>query len=126
MIVQRIDHLVLTVTSIENTVSFYNRVLGMEKVTFGNDRTALRFGLQKINLHQAGAEFEPKAARPIPGSADLCFIVEEPISDVMAEVKSCGYAIEAGPIERTGANGPIQSIYIRDPDENLIELSQYI
>ena len=126
MRVSRLDHLVLTVASIDATVSFYTRILGMTAVTFGAGRTALTFGTSKINLHQAGREFEPKALRPTPGSADICFIVEDDIRQLVAELAGAGIAIEEGPVERTGATGPILSCYLRDPDQNLIELSNYL
>jgi catechol 2,3-dioxygenase-like lactoylglutathione lyase family enzyme len=125
MKVNRFDHVVLTVASIDATVDFYTRVLGMEALSFGAGRTALRFGASKINLHQAGHEFEPKADRPTPGSMDLCFIVDDPIEDVMAQLTAAGLAIEEGPVPRTGATGDIISCYLRDPDGNLIELSNY-
>jgi catechol 2,3-dioxygenase-like lactoylglutathione lyase family enzyme len=125
MNVNRLDHLVLTVASIEVTVDFYTRVLGMEAITFGTGRTALRFGTSKINLHEAGKEFEPKALRPTPGSADICLIVDDDIATVIAEVTGAGVTIEEGPVDRTGATGPIVSCYLRDPDQNLIELSNY-
>ena len=125
MKVNRLDHVVLTVASIDATVDFYTRVLGMAAVTFGGGRTALRFGTSKINLHQAGHEFEPKAHRPTPGSADLCFIVDDPIDDVMTQLTGAGVAIEEGPVPRTGATGDLISCYLRDPDGNLIELSNY-
>jgi catechol 2,3-dioxygenase-like lactoylglutathione lyase family enzyme len=123
--VDRIDHLVLTVASIEATVEFYSRVLGMDVVTFGPGRTALAFGTSKINLHEVGNEFEPKALRPTPGSADVCLIVDDDIADVIAQLAAAGVLVEAGPVERTGATGPIVSCYLRDPDHNLIELSHY-
>jgi catechol 2,3-dioxygenase-like lactoylglutathione lyase family enzyme len=126
MRIQRLDHLVLTVADMEATVGFYGDVLGMEIVTFGNGRKALAFGSSKINLHQSGHEFEPKALRPTPGSADLCFVVAEPIEQVMQALEAAGVAIEDGPIERTGATGAILSCYFRDPDRNLIELSNYV
>ena len=126
MRVNRLDHLVLTVASIEATVGFYTRVLGMEVVTFGPGRTALTFGTSKINLHQAGHEFEPKALRPTPGSADLCLIVDNDIAEVRSELAAAGVPVEQGPVERTGATGPIISCYLRDPDNNLIELSNYL
>jgi catechol 2,3-dioxygenase-like lactoylglutathione lyase family enzyme len=123
--VDRLDHLVLTVANIDATVEFYIRVLGMQAVTFGPGRTALAFGTSKINLHEAGKEFKPKALRPTPGSADICLIVDDDIGDVITELAAAGIAIEEGPVERTGATGPIVSCYLRDPDENLIELSNY-
>ena len=125
MNVNRLDHLVLTVASIEATVDFYTRVLGMEAIIFGRGRTALRFGTSKINLHQAGKEFEPKALRPTPGSADICLIVDDDIATVIADLTGAGIMIEEGPVDRTGATGPIVSCYLRDPDQNLIELSNY-
>jgi len=125
MEISRLDHLVLTVQSIEATVQFYSDVLGMEKETFGRGRTALNFGRQKINLHQAGSEFEPKAAKPTPGSADLCFITEMPLNQAMEHVRRDGILIIDGPVTRKGAKGPITSFYIRDPDQNLIEISTY-
>ncbi|MBF9068592.1 VOC family protein [Streptacidiphilus fuscans] len=123
MRIDRLDHLVLTVQDIDATVDFYTRVLGMAEVTFREGRRALVFGSSKINLHQAGAEFEPKAARPTSGSADLCFIVGEPLDQVLAELAAQGVPVEQGPVERTGATGPIESVYVRDPDGNLVELS---
>ena len=125
MRIDRLDHLVLTVASIEATAEFYTRVLGMEAVTFSAGRTALTFGTSKINLHEAGKEFEPKARRPTPGSADICLIVEDDIAEVMAELAATGVTVEEGPVPRTGATGPITSCYLRDPDQNLIELSNY-
>jgi catechol 2,3-dioxygenase-like lactoylglutathione lyase family enzyme len=113
---------VLTVQDVERTVDFYARVLGMEPVTFGEDRRALAFGEQKLNLHEAGHEFEPKAQRPTPGSADLCFLTDATTSDVVGRLEAEGVAIEAGPVERTGARGTILSVYFRDPDGNLIEV----
>jgi catechol 2,3-dioxygenase-like lactoylglutathione lyase family enzyme len=123
--IERLDHLVLTVHDIQATCAFYERVLGMEIVTFGSGRYALQFGQQKINLHQAGKEFEPKAARPTPGSADLCFITSVPLTQVIAHIQACDIAIVEGPVARTGAQGPIESVYIRDLDENLIEIANY-
>ena len=125
MRIDRLDHLVLTVASIEAAAEFYTRVLGMGVVTFGAGRTALTFGTSKINLHEAGKEFEPKARRPTPGSADICLIVEDDIAEVMAELAATGVTVEEGPVPRTGATGPITSCYLRDPDQNLIELSNY-
>lgn len=120
-----LDHLVLTVADIDRTCAFYHDLLGCEIVTFGAGRKALKFGAQKFNLHQAGHEFEPKAKTPRPGSADLCLITEDPINRVETELRQAGIEIEEGPVPRTGAVGPITSIYIRDPDGNLLELSTY-
>ena len=119
----RLDHLVLTVRDIAATCDFYERILGMEVVTFGEGRTAVRFGTQKINLHQVGREFEPKARNPAPGTADLCFITSTPLPEVIHHLQSCGIEIVEGPANRTGATGPIRSVYIYDPDGNLIEIS---
>lgn len=125
--VMRIDHLVLTVQDIEATCNFYTQVLGMEARTFANgNRYALHFGMQKINLHKAGNEFEPKAARPTPGSADLCFITDEPLAAVIQRLQERSITIIEGPVQRTGATGPIQSVYFRDPDGNLIEVSNRV
>ncbi|MBO1279276.1 VOC family protein [Acinetobacter nosocomialis] len=126
MKISHLDHLVLTVASIENTCNFYQTVLGFEVITFKGDRKALKFGNQKINLHQQGNEFEPKALQPTPGSADLCFISDTPISEVVAHLHQLNIQIEEGPVERTGAMHPILSVYIRDPDQNLIEISNII
>ncbi|KIL39882.1 hypothetical protein SD70_17575 [Gordoniibacillus kamchatkensis] len=125
MRIDRLDHLVLTVRSIEATCRFYTKALGMEEITFGAGRKALQFGRQKINLHEAGKEFEPKAATPLPGSADLCFIAGVPLPDVVRHLQSCGVDIVEGPVQRTGAVGPMMSVYVRDPDGNLIEISHY-
>ena len=125
MKIDRIDHIVLTVRSIERTCEFYSRALGMEVVTFGEGRKALMFGEQKINLHEAGKEFEPKALHPTAGSADLCFITETPLARVIDHMRASGVEIVEGPAKRTGARGPIESIYVRDPDGNLIEVSNY-
>jgi catechol 2,3-dioxygenase-like lactoylglutathione lyase family enzyme len=124
-VIDHLDHLVLTVADIDETTAFYTSALGMEAVTFGN-RRALRFGVQKINLHQAGKEFEPKAAHPTPGSGDLCFITKTPIEDVVSRLKALHHPIEVDPVERDGAVGTIRSIYLRDPDFNLIEISNYV
>jgi catechol 2,3-dioxygenase-like lactoylglutathione lyase family enzyme len=126
MKVDYLDHLVLTVKSISATCEFYAKVLGMEVVTFGGNRQALAFGAQKINLHEAGKEWEPKAHRPTPGSADLCFITRTPLADVVEHVRQCGVEVIEGPVNRTGATGPITSVYFRDPDLNLIEVSNYL
>jgi catechol 2,3-dioxygenase-like lactoylglutathione lyase family enzyme len=124
--IDRLDHLVLTVADINRTVAFYRDVLGMEPVAFGSGRTALAFGRSKINLHQVGREFEPKAAQPVAGSADICLIAREPLNVVCAELRAHGVAVEEGPVERTGATGPIRSVYVRDPDGNLVEISTYV
>jgi len=125
MNVETIDHLVLTVKDIDATCSFYARVLGVNVITFGGNRKALSFGVQKINLHQSGNEFDPKAKTPTPGSADLCFVTSVPIPDVITHLASCGVMLLLGPVQRTGATGPMVSVYFRDPDGNLIEVSNY-
>lgn len=126
MRIARIDHLVLTVASIEATCAFYSDVLGMEVVTFAGGRRALSFGAQKINLHEVGREFEPKAARPTAGSGDFCLIADTPLEEVIAHLQARGIAIEEGPVNRTGATGPIRSVYFRDPDDNLVEIANYV
>jgi catechol 2,3-dioxygenase-like lactoylglutathione lyase family enzyme len=126
MKIDSLDHLVLTVKDIETTASFYSRVLGMDVITFGGGRKALSFGSQKINLHQHGKEFEPKAQQPTPGSADLCFITSVPLSEVAKHLSSCNVAVIAGPVQRTGATCPILSVYFRDPDMNLIEVANRV
>jgi catechol 2,3-dioxygenase-like lactoylglutathione lyase family enzyme len=124
--IKRLDHLVLTVKSIQKTIRFYTFVLGMQEETFGSGRRSLRFGNQKINLHEAGHEFEPKAQHPLPGSADLCFITDQPIHSLIEHLRKNNVMVEEGPVKRTGALGPIISVYIRDPDQNLIEISEYV
>ncbi len=126
MNIDHLDHLVLTVQNIEATCAFYTRLMGMRVVTFGGGRKALQFGLQKINLHEVGKEFEPKASRPTPGSADLCFITRTPLSEVIALIHAFGVEIEVGPVQRMGARGYMTSVYIRDPDRNLIEVANYL
>lgn len=121
----RLDHLVLTVSDIDASIRFYTEILGMTVVTFGENRKALTFGQQKINLHEKGKEFEPKADKPTCGSADMCFITETPLATVKAELEQKGVRIEMGIVARIGAIGSLQSIYLRDPDCNLIELSTY-
>lgn len=121
-----LDHLVLTVKNIEATCQFYQDILGMQVITFGEGRKALKFGQQKFNLHQAGNEFEPKANKPLPGAIDLCLISETPLETIIKELKTQNISIEEGPISRTGATGDICSIYVRDPDLNLIEISNYV
>lgn len=125
MRIDRLDHLVLTVADLDATIEFYVGVLGMTDIVFEDGRHALTFGASKINLHPAGHEFEPKALRPQPGSADLCFVVDDPIGEIAKILTSAGVRIEEGPVDRTGATGPIRSIYVRDPDQNLVELSNY-
>jgi catechol 2,3-dioxygenase-like lactoylglutathione lyase family enzyme len=142
MDIDRLDHLVLTVEDIETTCAFYTKVLGMKEITFSGGqggeqsggqtsgqtgvRKALALGNQKINLHEYGNEIDPKAAFPLPGSADLCFITKVPLSEVIEHIRSCGVNILEGPVTRMGAVGSIVSIYLRDPDKNLIEVSNYI
>ncbi len=124
--IERLDHLVLTVADVDVTLAFYSDVLGMRAMTFDGDRKALAFGTSKINLHQSGQEVDPKAQRPTPGSADLCFVVSEPLDHVMQTLVAAGVLIEEGPVEQTGALGAMLSCYFRDPDHNLIELSNYL
>lgn len=126
MKIDHLDHLVLTVKNIATTCEFYVAVLGMDVVTFGDNRKALLFGSQKINLHEMDREFEPKAHWPTPGSADLCFITSVPLADVIEHLQRYGVKIIEGPVKRTGAIGQIESVYFRDPDLNLIEVSNHI
>jgi catechol 2,3-dioxygenase-like lactoylglutathione lyase family enzyme len=121
--IRSLDHLVLTVADVEATVAFYRRI-GMRLEQFEGDRLALRFGEQRIHLHRAGAEIEPHARRPLPGSADLCFLVDGPLDALEQELRDAGVAIELGPVDRSGAVGPMRSLYLRDPDGNLVELSE--
>ena len=125
--IDQLDHLVMTASDLAKTVTFYSEVLGMDAEQFsavdGSQRWALNFGDQKINLHQAGAEFEPKARQPGPGTADLCFLSEQPVDDWCKHLRKRGIAVIEGPVKRTGACGLILSIYLRDPDGNLIEIS---
>jgi len=123
MSIRAIDHLVLTVADIDATVEFYEQ-LGMRREIFGDGRVALHFGDQKLNLHLAGAEIAPHAREPTPGSADICFLIDGRLSDLEAALADAGVPIELGPVERTGAQGPIRSLYLRDPDGNLVELSE--
>lgn len=125
MLVKRFDHMVLTVNNIEKSCKFYHDILGMRVVTFNNGRTALKFDKQKINLHEKGHEFNPKATHPTPGSADFCLLTDEDIEDVLKELKNKDIQIEQGPIIKQGALGEMTSIYLRDPDRNLIEISNY-
>jgi len=123
--IEQIDHIVLTVANLDATIDFYTEVLGMDSVTF-NGRKALTFGEQKINLHQRGHEFSPKAAHPTPGSADVCFITLTPLDEVIEYLAALRVHIEEGPVERAGASGKLRSLYIRDPDHNLVEISNYL
>ena len=125
LLITGLDHLVLTVADVERTIAFYERVLGMRPVTFGAGRRALAFGSSKINLHEVGRELLPRAAHPVPGSADLCLVTQLPQSQVIAHLEASGVIVEEGPVPRTGALGPITSTYLRDPDGNLIEISTY-
>lgn len=125
MQIERIDHLVLTVQDINASCAFYTKVLGMKAVAFQGGRQDVAFGNQKINFHESGKEFEPKALRPIPGSADLCFIVRDSLTKIMRHLDICAVKIIEGPVVRIGAMGPMTSIYIRDPDQNLIEIAVY-
>ena len=124
-VIDHLDHLVLTVADIDVTIDFYRNVMGMQPVTF-DGRKALKFGQQKINLHLHGHEFEPKAARATPGSADVCFITKEPLEEVIRHLEKLSISIEKGPVEKTGAVGKLLSVYFRDPDRNLIEVSNYV
>ena len=125
MKIERIDHLVLTVQNIEASCAFYTKVLGMKAVAFQDRRKAVVFGNQKINFHESGKEFDPKALRSTPGSADLCFVAGDSLMKIISQLNLCGVKIIEGPVERTGAMGPMKSIYIRDPDQNLIEIAVY-
>ncbi len=126
MKISHLDHIVLTVADIKTTCQFYQSALNFEVITFGDNRKALQFGHQKINLHQIGEEFEPKAHQPTAGSADLCFIAETPLDEIIKHLRLLNVEIIEGPIERTGAIGKIISVYVRDPDQNLIEISNYL
>lgn len=125
-LIDRLDHLVLTTAQEDACVHFYCTVLGMELQTFGAGRKAFVWNGQKINLHLQGKEFEPKAQHPTPGSLDLCFIAAVPLEQVQQQLAQHGVAVECGPVQRTGARGLIRSVYVRDPDLNLIEISQYL
>lgn len=122
--IDHLDHLVLTTHDRAACVDFYTRVLGMQIETFGAGRTAFRFGHQKINLHERGREFEPKAHLPVPGALDLCFIVQGPLDAVIEHLARCNWPLAEGPVQRTGAVHRLRSVYVRDPDLNLIELSE--
>jgi len=126
MRVLQLDHLVLTVADISRTVDFYTRLLGMTVQRFGEGRTALHFGEQKLNLHPVDRVLDPNVRHATPGSADLCFMVDDPIESWIAHLEQAGVPVIVGPVVRTGARGPIRSIYLYDPDENLIELSNRV
>ena len=125
MHIKRLDHLVLTVKNIKASSAFYTKILGMKAVAFQGGRQAVVFGNQKINFHESGKEFEPKALHPAPGSADLCFIARDSLKKIMRHLGLCGVKIIEGPVAKTGAMGPLTSVYIRDPDQNLIEIAAY-
>lgn len=124
--IDHLDHLVLTTIDLDACKDFYLRVMGMELETFGAGRIAFRFGSQKINVHVRGKEFEPKAHLPVPGALDLCFIASKSLEAVIAHLESAQWPIIEGPVQRTGATGPIRSVYVRDPDLNLIEISEQL
>lgn len=126
MLITALDHLVLTVADIPRSVDFYTRVLGMQKITFGEGRIALLFGQQKINLHQQGQEILPNAKNAACGTADLCLLTDTPLETVLQELQQQGIAPISGIVPRTGAVGKIESVYLRDPDDNLLEISRYI
>ena len=126
MEIARLDHLVLTVRDVQATCAFYSRVLGMRVETFGAGRTALHFGNQKLNVHPTGGDATLVARVPTPGSADLCFVTTMPRDALLDHLQACGVAIEAGPVERAGAIGQMESVYFRDPDGNLVEVSRYL
>ncbi|KTC83045.1 putative glyoxalase/bleomycin resistance protein/dioxygenase [Legionella cincinnatiensis] len=126
MKINRLDHLVLTVADVEKSCQFYERALGMTIVTFGDDRKALLFGQQKINLHQLGKEIKPNAKNANTGTGDLCFIADTDLKEVIQHLLSCNVQLESDIVERTGAIGKLRSIYLRDPDDNLIEISNYL
>ena len=126
MNIDRIDHVVMTVRSVDATCAFYQHVLGMQPVTFAGGRRALAFGRQKINLHEAGREFEPKAHLAAPGTLDICLVTTTPLPQVIEHLARCNVTIIEGPVAKTGATGPLRSVYFRDPDQNLIEVSNYI
>ena len=122
--IDHLDHIVLTTARTGECIDFYTRVLGMKLERFGEGRMALKFGKQKINLHEKGKEFEPKATLAAPGTLDLCFIAAVPLKDVIARLAACNVSIIEGPVMKTGAQGPIRSVYVRDPDGNLVEISE--
>jgi len=122
--IDHLDHIVLTTAHTEQCIDFYTRALGMKFERFGEGRMALKFGGQKINLHEKGKEFEPRAALAAPGTLDICFIAAVRLEDVIARLAACNVPIIEGPVMKTGAQGPIRSVYVRDPDGNLVEISE--
>jgi catechol 2,3-dioxygenase-like lactoylglutathione lyase family enzyme len=122
--IDHLDHIVLTTARTEQCIDFYTRVLGMEFERFGEGRMALKFGGQKINLHEKGREFAPRATLAAPGTLDVCFIAALPLKEVIARLVTAGVPIVEGPVAKTGARGPIRSVYVRDPDGNLVEISE--
>jgi len=122
--IDHLDHIVLTTARTEQCIDFYTRVLGMKFERFGEDRMALKFGGQKINLHEKGREFSPRATLAAPGTLDVCFVAAVPLKDVIARLASAGVQIVEGPVAKTGAVGPLRSVYVRDPDGNLVEISE--
>ena len=122
--IDHLDHIVLTTAHTEQCIDFYTRVLGMKFERFGQGRIALKFGVQKINLHEKGREFEPKATLAAPGTLDICFIASVRLEEVIARLAACNVPIIEGPVMKTGAQGPIRSVYVRDPDGNLVEISE--
>jgi catechol 2,3-dioxygenase-like lactoylglutathione lyase family enzyme len=124
-VIAGIDHFVLTVRSVEDTCAFYQRVLGFRRLDEPDRPTALLFGTQKINVHDVGRTFEPKAKAPTPGSADFCLVAARPLLEICASLAANGVGVDVGPVERIGARGPMMSVYFRDPDGNLVEVSEY-
>jgi len=124
--IDRLDHFVMTTAQPEETIRFYTEVLGMTLEHFGNGRRALKFGRQKINIHVKGKEYEPKAHAPGVGTLDFCFIASVPLDQVIARLAQHNVKIIEGPVQKTGAMGPIKSVYFRDPDLNLVEVSEYL
>ncbi|TJW03784.1 MAG: VOC family protein [Mesorhizobium sp.] len=124
-VIAGIDHFVLTVRSVDDSCDFYRRVLGFQRLDEPDRPTALLFGTQKINLHEVGRTFEPKAKAPTPGSGDFCLVAARPLAEICASLAANGVAVEVGPVERIGARGPMVSVYFRDPDGNLVEVSEY-
>lgn len=124
--IKSLDHLVITASDLQATIDFYTRVLGMEHVAFGNNLHAVQFGDQKFNIHDTSTDVSPKAKNIVPGSADFCLICETPVSQVILHLADCGIEIEEGPVTRSGAAGTLESVYFRDPDGNLVEVSNVI